>query len=338
MFKYVSGNILESSAECLVNTVNCEGFMGKGIAYQFKLRFPENNNDYVKACRSNKLTIGKIHTFKEDEKMIINFPTKDRWREKSKVEYIHEGMKEVIKYISNHGIKSIAIPPLGCGNGGLQWAEIKPLIISFLEPIQDNLDIYIYEPNNFTRTVSIKEPKKPTLSHLVLMLIKLKLKKQTKIRLQKAAYFFNILAHQKYFKFEKHKFGPYSHSIDIVAREIKEMQEFYKLSTQECYEYCKQQLISKSVSEKLIKFVTFVNQSTNFINNIHTTKEVELLATVCFLIEMQSLSEQDIIHAIKNWSDYKAESFSEDNIKEVIKYLYAQKIIDKNLLGDYILI
>ena len=79
MFTYLTGDILESTAACLVNTVNCEGYMGKGIAYQFKKRFPENNRDYVRACRAKKLYIGKIHTFYEDGKFIVNFPTKRSW-------------------------------------------------------------------------------------------------------------------------------------------------------------------------------------------------------------------------------------------------------------------
>lgn len=78
MIKFVTGNIFESGADCLINTVNCEGFMGKGIAYQFKMRFPQNNLDYVKACKSGKLYIGTIHYFKEDGCWVVNFPTKDK--------------------------------------------------------------------------------------------------------------------------------------------------------------------------------------------------------------------------------------------------------------------
>lgn len=81
MIEFVTGNIFDSGADCLINTVNCEGFMGKGIAYQFKMRFPQNNIDYVKACKSGKLKIGTIHYYKEDGVWIVNFPTKDKWRE-----------------------------------------------------------------------------------------------------------------------------------------------------------------------------------------------------------------------------------------------------------------
>ena len=86
MIIYVTGDLLQSEAQCLVNTVNCEGYMGKGIAYQFKLAFPENNIDYVKACKAGKLYIGTLHYYYEKGKIIINFPTKDKWRAKSKIE------------------------------------------------------------------------------------------------------------------------------------------------------------------------------------------------------------------------------------------------------------
>ena len=79
---YVTGNLLEANVEALVNTVNCEGYMGKGLAYQFKLSYPENNKDYIKACKNGNLKIGKVHYFKENDKILRNFPTKDKWRQK----------------------------------------------------------------------------------------------------------------------------------------------------------------------------------------------------------------------------------------------------------------
>lgn len=128
MLTYTTGDLLKSGAEALVNTVNCEGYMGKGIAYQFKLQFPKNNEDYVRACKSGALAIGKLHYYKEKDKTIINFPTKNRWREKSHMEYIGKGLDQLVVLIQNLDLSSIAIPPLGSGNGGLIWAEVKLLI------------------------------------------------------------------------------------------------------------------------------------------------------------------------------------------------------------------
>lgn len=128
MITYVTGDLLQSEAQCLVNTVNCEGYMGKGIAYQFKLAFPENNASYVRACKNGTLHIGTLHHFQEKGKIIVNFPTKDRWRAKSKLEYIEIGLDQLFDLIEELNISSIAIPPLGSGNGGLVWSDVKQLI------------------------------------------------------------------------------------------------------------------------------------------------------------------------------------------------------------------
>jgi O-acetyl-ADP-ribose deacetylase (regulator of RNase III) len=101
---YTTGNLLNSSADALVNTVNCEGYMGKGIAYQFKLQYPETNIDYVKACKRGTLRIGKLHYFTEKGKLIINFPTKDKWRANSKIEYIANGLDELLDYYQKMAI------------------------------------------------------------------------------------------------------------------------------------------------------------------------------------------------------------------------------------------
>lgn len=144
MIYFISGDILESKAEAIVNPVNCEGIMGKGLALQIKLKYPQTFKDYVKSCKEKKLCIGQIHYYKENEKIIINFPTKDKWRNKSKITYITDALPKLIELIKQLQIKSIAIPPLGCGLGGLDWKEVKEVLVSYLEEIDSK--IYIYEP------------------------------------------------------------------------------------------------------------------------------------------------------------------------------------------------
>ena len=99
MIRFMVGNLFESNAFALVNTVNCEGYMGKGIAYQFKLHYPRMNADYVRECKSHRLKTGKLHVFEEDSRLIVNFPTKNKWREKSKMDYIDDGLDELVKLI-----------------------------------------------------------------------------------------------------------------------------------------------------------------------------------------------------------------------------------------------
>jgi O-acetyl-ADP-ribose deacetylase (regulator of RNase III)/uncharacterized protein YwgA len=335
MFKFTVGDILEADTECLVNTVNCEGYMGKGIAYQFKLRFPENNKDYIKACRSQSLRIGTIHYFREKEKLIINFPTKNKWREKSEINYIHQGLLELVKLIDSLKIKSIAIPPLGCGNGGLNWTDVKPLIIEYLTPVSDSVEILIYEPSKYFVAKSSEAPKL-NASHLVLMNFKSRLRIFNKLRLQKTAYFMNLFSGQTYFKFSKNKFGPYAHSIDILTKDIKQFQDFYSVTTDEALNLARTTLISKSIEHKLKSLSNAIQEATNFVNEIVNDEELELLSTVCSLLELETeLTLEDIIREIKDWSPRKANKFSEENILKAINFLVEKSIIQKNLLGFY---
>ena len=120
MIEYKIGNLLDSSAEALINTVNTDGIMGKGIALQFKNQFPNNFKEYVKACKSNNISIGKLFVYEEctllkEKKIIINFPTKTSWKKPSEYSYIEEGLKDLVNIIKHKNIKSIAIPPLGAG-------------------------------------------------------------------------------------------------------------------------------------------------------------------------------------------------------------------------------
>ena len=127
--KYITGNLLESKAQALVNAVNTVGVMGKGIALQFKKRFPLNFKLYAAACKKGEVKIGKMFVVQESdlqgEKIIINFPTKTEWFKKSQYEYVEEGLKDLVRVIEAHKIESIAIPALGCGHGGLQLGQGK---------------------------------------------------------------------------------------------------------------------------------------------------------------------------------------------------------------------
>lgn len=146
------GDLFQSDAEALVNTVNTQGVMGKGLAYEFKKRFPENHRRYEQACEEGQMQIGKMLVFRTGQlhpQYIINFPTKQHWRSKSKLEYIQEGLKDLAQVVQQYGIRSIAIPPLGCGQGGLRWEEVKPLIEQTFAALPD-VEVHLYEPSTPT--------------------------------------------------------------------------------------------------------------------------------------------------------------------------------------------
>jgi O-acetyl-ADP-ribose deacetylase (regulator of RNase III) len=140
--RYERGSIFDSKAHVIVNTVNCEGFMGKGLALAFKQRYPDMFAVYQEECKSHRLRIGRPTLYKETTPWILNFPTKNKWRANSKLEYLEKGLKYLITYYKKAGIKSIAFPKLGAQNGKLSWDEVGPLMAKYLSQL--DIDVYIY--------------------------------------------------------------------------------------------------------------------------------------------------------------------------------------------------
>lgn len=146
MIKYIKGSIFEQQVQTLVNTVNCEGVMGKGYALDFKKNFPLMYESYKRVCDKKQLKPGLLLLYKSYEiPWILNFPTKTSWRLKSELNYIEEGLSKFVSTYKEKGIKSIVFPPLGCTNGGLNWnKEIKPLMEKYLSNL--DIEILIIEP------------------------------------------------------------------------------------------------------------------------------------------------------------------------------------------------
>ncbi len=141
------GDILESRAEALTNPVNTVGVMGKGLARRFREKFPENYKAYRDACSRGLVEVGKVFVYLDvSGKYIFNFPTKKHWREGSKLEYIESGMVDLTRKVVELGIKSIAIPALGTGNGGLPWGPVREVIIEHSKRLPKEVDVMIYEP------------------------------------------------------------------------------------------------------------------------------------------------------------------------------------------------
>jgi O-acetyl-ADP-ribose deacetylase (regulator of RNase III) len=168
MIELFQGDILKADVEALVNTVNCVGIMGRGIALQFRKAFPENFKAYEAACKTNEVKPGKMFIYDLNRlgtpRFIINFPTKRHWKAKSRIEDITSGLTDLIEVLQQQQIRSIAIPPLGCGLGGLNWEQVRPLIIEAFQSLPE-VAVIVFEPVGSPQaTAMAKEKKVPNMT------------------------------------------------------------------------------------------------------------------------------------------------------------------------------
>lgn len=218
MIIIVKGNLLLDNAETLVNTVNTVGVMGKGIALQFREAFPHNYNIYRKVCKEGKLHIGEVLVVEEcrtdGNKLIINFPTKTTWRKPSEDVYVERGLIALRREIIIRKIHSIAIPPLGSHNGGLDWSRVKPMIFAALEDL--DYDIHLYEPSVAIIEKMKKERIRLTPARAMLLDVMEDLTSfgefDSVFAAEKIVYFLQRLGAADIFKvkFSRYYYGPYS--------------------------------------------------------------------------------------------------------------------------------
>jgi O-acetyl-ADP-ribose deacetylase (regulator of RNase III) len=227
MMKFTKGNLLDANVEAVVNTVNTVGVMGKGIALMFKERFPDNYKAYAAACKAGEVQIGKMFVTSVNElkgpRWVINFPTKKHWRQPTKLEWIREGLAALKDVIQEKQIRSIAIPPLGCGNGGLNWSEVRTVIKTALSDLE-GVEIIIYEPTAQYQNVAKKKgvekltPARALIAEMVRRYWVLGIE-CTLLEAQKLAWFLERTIKIKGLKdpldlrFEADRYGPYANRL-----------------------------------------------------------------------------------------------------------------------------
>lgn len=230
MINYTTGDILRADAEAIVNTVNCVGIMGRGIALQFKNAFPDNFKAYKIACDQEEVQPGKMFVFETgtftNPKFIINFPTKRHWRGKSRMEDIDSGLEALVGEIRERGIRSIAIPPLGSGLGGLNWPEVRLRIEEALHGIND-LDVIVYEPNSAPIATQSREVPSMTAGRAALVVLMHRYLAGlmdpfvTLIEVQKLMYFMQEAGAPLRLNYIKHHYGPYADNLRHVLTKIE---------------------------------------------------------------------------------------------------------------------
>ncbi|SEO34751.1 macro domain-containing protein [Mucilaginibacter sp. AW1-7] len=343
--QYLKGNLLDAKAQALVNTVNTVGVMGKGIALQFKEAFPENFRQYAAACKHKQLRTGdllvvKEHTI-EGDKFIINFPTKTEWFLKSKYEYIEQGLQKLVQVIEENQIDSIAIPPLGCGNGGLKWEKVRPMIEKHLGQLK-NVDIQVFEPNEAVKELlkkqDVNKDVKLTPARAMLLYAMFyydSLGENTSLFVaNKLAYFLQRLGETSLnkLKFQASHYGPYSVGVEHVmhalnGKYVKGLEQmsakaFEPLELQydklpELKNYVKKEFSTEQRAR--------LSSLVKLIDGFESALSLEILATVDFIRkENPGIDREGIITKIYNWSDRKRKLFQ-------IRYID----IAANHLSDY---
>ena len=331
MIHFKIGNILEEDTEALVNTVNCIGVMGRGVALQFKNAFPENFKAYEVACKKNLVKPGKMFTFETNRltnpKYIINFPTKRHWRGKSRVEDIQSGLENLVQEVCARKIKSIAIPPLGSGLGGLDWKKVRALIEEAFSRTE-NLDVVIFEPNGAPEADSMTHSRDvPTMTEGRAALVSLMRHYLgglmdpfvTLLEVHKLMYFLQEAGQPLKLRYEKAIYGPYAENLRHVLNKV----EGHLVSG-----YAD----GGDAPDKTLNLVPgAIEDAENFLKNMPETKNrinqvadlvegfetpfgLELLSTVHWVVtKMDVDSMEDIVRETYNWNERK-KKFTERQI------------------------
>lgn len=332
MIKYITGNILESDAKALINTVNTVGVMGKGIALQFKKAYLNNFKAYAEACKRKEVQVGKLFVTKDSnlssgEKYIINFPTKTDWRKPSEYSYIEEGLDDLINVLANNNIKSVAIPPLGAGNGGLDWERVKRIIEDKLSVL--DMEIVVYEPTKHIKEKLKKERVKLTDARALLLYVLYDLVRNgefvSEFSAEKICYFLQRFGGKKYFKLNylPNFYGPYSGKVRFVLNVLNgsylmgysdmNKKPFEPLTiVADGYETVKSHIEEKP------ELLSIANKTISFLSGFYSDFALELLSSIDYIsIQRKSFDKLLINEELKNWSDRKRSMFTNPRYIEV---------------------
>lgn len=330
-----STNLLRSDAEALVNTVNTVGIMGKGVALQFKEYFPLNYKLYKKACEAGEVKLGKMFVTETGQltgpRYIINFPTKADWRSYSKLSNIAEGLDDLVRIIQEKQIKSIAVPPLGCGNGGLDWKEVKPLIVSKLSVLEPYVQIAIFEPghHSYTKTTSngvAKLTKARALTVALADRYNVLGFDISHLEIQKLAYFLQELGQTDLkLNYQKGHYGPYATNLKHLLAHLegsyfKGQIRFQDMKPTDSLQMVREHLpaVNKVIETELTEEEKDrLEKLSQLIEGFESPFGLELLATVHWAKKELGgkATLPSIERYINNWSPRKKESMSRDQIE-----------------------
>ncbi len=342
MIKLKRGNLLDEKTEALVNTVNCVGVMGKGVALQFKRAFPGNFKQYQKACKNNEIEPGRMFTVATDSllnpRYIINFPTKRHWRQPSQLNDIKTGLAALVEEVQRLGIRSISIPPLGCGNGGLDWAEVKPLILEAFKPLP-NVEVIVFEPAGApsVEAMAIATSKPPMTAFRASLIRILELYglpgySASRIEIQKLAYFLKVAGEPtlQTLAYQRFHYGPYAHNL---GHALQGMEGHYIRGYGDGSGRAQIQVLPGG-HEAAQSFLAegqntdpYLERVSQLIEGFETPYGMEMLATLHWVAQEDPQAAADCevaIERVQEWSDRKKNLFKRQHLAMAWNHLKAQ--------------
>ena len=362
MIKIVLGNIFDSKAETLVNTVNCVGVMGKGIASEFKNKYPEMFNEYKEMCKNKILKTGTLYPYVKDNKVVVlNFPTKNHWRSPSKLEYIIDGLKWFVENYELLDITSIAFPPLGCGNGGLSWDSIGPIMYHYLHKLP--IDIEIYAPYNTSPTKLTKaflesnyddENKSDGVKYkklnpkwlLALQIVKYLSKSEYNVKVgrivfQKLCFVLSRYGIDLGLEFTKGVYGPYSKDIKDMITILSNNNLIYEKQVGKNITLHVSDNFKIDKSLYTPKEMNICNQVYLIFKGIRNASQAEIVSTILFSYdelskEYKTITEDMLYQYVYKWKQNHNNFSDELVIRDFIKSLCFDHMINIDYSKDFI--
>lgn len=359
MIKVLIGDLFKSNAQTLVNTVNCVGIMGKGIALEFKKRFPDMYEDYVARCKANKVKLGKPYLYVRPAKpWILNFPTKDHWRSVSKLSDIVDGLNYLIEHYKEWGIESLAVPALGCGHGQLEWRVIGPTLYRYLARL--DIPVELYAPYG-TPTEQLEIPFLSQAEHVqpsdssrkirpawvALVEILARIYKEPYHRpigrtmFQKIAYFATESGLPTGLRYVQGSYGPFAQSLKLITTRLvnngllmeQRNGRMFVVKPGPTYEDT-----AAAYSKELSEWNQIIENTVDLALRMHT-KQAEIAATVHFVAERLSEnnhrpSETDVLNEVRRWKQKRRPPLKDDDISQTIRHLNILGWIDVRPSSD----
>lgn len=351
-----SGNLLGAEVDALVNTVNTVGVMGKGIALQFKRAYPDNYKHYERACKAGQVQIGKMFVVPTNSMSkpfyIINFPTKEHWRSPSNLADIESGLDDLVTVLRKFDIQSVAVPPLGCGNGGLEWRDVYPLIIATAERVPD-VDFLVYPPTGSPSAAAMSvRSKRPTMTkrRAAILLgfdryVTLSMSAGHAIggefsimEAQKVVYFLQLAGWASAFDFAPSHYGPYAHTVDQWLSSVEG--HFISgygdgTSGSRAVLRIKEDVLDEAgrIMADDSEFSQILDRLEQLVRGFEFPYGVELLSTVHYIVThdpQKSSSVEKVVDGLGAWSQRKARLFRPYQAKVAVDHLVNVGAVDRN--------